>query len=203
MKPRDNPFATERVSKLRYRIDGTYGDIVERLDELGRRAALIGRHGNGKTTFLDGLERHLVDTGHKVERVFVNSANPRVPLSFWSTDLNDKYVLLDGKERLSFVAWSRFKRACRAARGVVIVEHNRGAWPVLYECSTSIALFEELVDELVQTTDRGMVEEKLTKSSLSSLFDKHGGNVRDCLRELYDRFAEIEVVSQVEPSHVR
>ncbi len=67
MLARDNPFAVQRVLTIRYRfLDGSWGDLLERLAALGFRAALVGPHGHGKTTLLEDLGARLDGRGFRV-----------------------------------------------------------------------------------------------------------------------------------------
>lgn len=187
MKPRDNPFSIERVSKIRYRLDGTYSALVEKLHALGSRAAIVGQHGNGKTTLVEDFERHLSASGFTVKRLLVNQAFRFIPWSFWTSKTKGVYVLLDGKERLPWFLWLAFQYKCRDAAGIVIVEHQRGRWPVLYECKTTLSLFEKLIDQMLSADEK----RRLPAGFAKKLFAKHKGNVRDCMRELYDHYAEL------------
>lgn len=60
-----------------------------------------------------------------------------------------------------------------------------GLLPTLYEHRTSTELLTDLVAELIGTEARPCHHE------LARLFEAHGGNVRECLRELYDRWADL------------
>ena len=68
-----------------------------------------------------------------------------------------------------------FLRKARRARGLVITSHRCGLLPTLVECETSAPLLREIVE----TLHPGQPEVDL-------LFDRHRGNVREALRELYD-----------------
>jgi hypothetical protein len=49
------------------------------------------------------------------------------------------------------------------------------------EIETSVALLEELVHELTG--------QWLPEGEAAAMFCRHHGNIRECLRELYDRWA--------------
>jgi hypothetical protein len=60
MRARDNPFRTERMLEVRYRLEGIgWEELLRRFEKLGYRAALIGPHGSGKTTLIESLEPRL------------------------------------------------------------------------------------------------------------------------------------------------
>ena len=92
-------------------------------------------------------------------------------------------VFVDGAEQLGPLAWWRFRRIVRQATGLVITSHRSGRLPTLIECRTSPTLLRELVTELAPDDI-----EKL-EPRLDDLFERHKGNLRSCLRELYDRYA--------------
>jgi hypothetical protein len=85
---------------------------------------------------------------------------------------------LDGAEQLGRVGWWSFLRKARRARGLVITSHRAGLLPTLVECETSAPLLREIVECLHPG-----------RPAIDLLFDRHGGNVREALRELYDLHA--------------
>ncbi len=68
----------------------------------------------------------------------------------------------------------------RRAGGLVITSHRPGLLPTLYECETSPELLAGIVEELAG--------EELDSEEVLA---RHRGNIRDALRELYDRWAGI------------
>jgi hypothetical protein len=189
MKARENPFQTDAVQAVRYRLrDRTWGELLEQLKGLGYRAAIVGPHGAGKTTLLDELEPRLAALGFSVIRLRLDRETSRFERAYlrWLFDnLSERDLLLfDGAEQMSRLAWQRFKRRTERAAGLVITSHRSGRLPTLIECSTSSELLREIVRELIgeQAEARCGVTEKLHA--------KHGGNLRDALREMYDMYSE-------------
>ena len=191
MRARDNPFRTERVLRARYRLaSGTWDDLLGRLDALGRRAAIVGPHGSGKTTLLEDLAPRLRARGTAIRELRLDAEAPqfapgaldRLVASLGPRDV----ILLDGAEQLGWIAWSRFERRARAAAGLVVTSHRPGLLPTLLETSTTPALLDGLVEEILG----GLPAE--IASITPALFEKHGGNLRDALRELYDHCAATE-----------
>jgi hypothetical protein len=188
MKAKDNPFAVERVHAIRYRPPNTTFDrLLARLHELNYRAAITGPEGSGKTTLLEDLGHTFREKGIRTKVVFVNDTS-----SFDSpscrrllADLSrDQIVLLDGADLIRRSDWSLLKRhTITHAYGLVITSHRRGLLPTLIECSTSLALLKEIVAEL-QPHGRPLAAE-----FLDNLYERHQGNLRHCLRELYDFYA--------------
>jgi energy-coupling factor transporter ATP-binding protein EcfA2 len=188
MKARDNPFAVERVGAIRYHpVNTTFGQILARLHELNYRAAITGPEGSGKTTLLEDLERMLREKGIKTNLVFVNDTShfdSPACRRLLSELTRDQIVLLDGADLIRRADWSLLKRhTITHAYGLVITSHQRGLLPTLIECPTSAALLKDIVNELLP---QGRTIEP---EFLDGLYKRHAGNLRACLRELYDRYA--------------
>jgi hypothetical protein len=188
MRARDNPFSVDRVQAIRYRLlNTTFDQMLARLHELNYRAAIVGPDGSGKTTLLEDLQKPLQKKGIKTRLVFVNDTlhldGPACRRLL--ADLRrDQIVLLDGADLLRRSDWSLLKRhTITHAYGLVITSHRRGLLPTLIECATSPALLREIAFEL-QPQGRPLAAE-----FLDHLYERHQGNLRDCLRELYDRYA--------------
>ena len=188
MRARDNPFAMDRVHAIRYRPQGTtFNGLLAHLRELDYRAAIIGPDGSGKTTLLEDLERALAEQGIKTRMVFVNDTFPLSDPTcrrLLSELTRDELVLLDGADLVPRSGWSLLKRhTITHAYGLVITSHRPGLLPTLIECTTSPSLLHDIAREL-QPPDR-----PIPTRSLESLFHRHQGNIRACLRELYDLHA--------------
>jgi len=175
----DNPFAAERIDALGLRPVGwTWSGLLERLERLDYRGAVIGPHGTGKTTLLGELGRRLGP--HRSVHVRIPADDLRVAARLPALDTTDRIVLLDGSERLTAVAWWRLRLAWRHAAGLVITAHAPGRLPTLVEMRTDPALLRELVAELApRDVDR-------IGAALDGLFERHRGDIRSCLRALYD-----------------
>ncbi len=187
MKARDNPFSTDRVLRVRYRLrDTTWPELFSKLEALNHRAAIVGPEGAGKTTLLEDIEPHLVERGFRVKHLRLDDLQPSfdgVFLARFCRDLSRRDVILfDGAEQLGFLAWQMFKRRTRVAGGLIITSHRPGLLPTLIHCRTNPQLLGELIDtlrgDLALTCDR------------EALFNRHEGNIRHALRELYDHCAE-------------
>ncbi|HVR84286.1 MAG TPA: hypothetical protein VMU54_08245 [Planctomycetota bacterium] len=188
MRARDNPFRSDRVLSVRYRLEcGTWEELLERFDALGRRAAIVGPQGSGKSTLLEDLAPHFRDRGGSVCPLRLDAGLPRFEKEFlhdFLASLTPRSVIFfDGAEQLGRMAWSRFERRSRMAGGLLVTLHRPGRLPTLLETRTSPELFDSLVRQILG--DRaGEV-----RSLMPRLYEKHGGNLRDALRELYDHYA--------------
>jgi hypothetical protein len=189
MKARDNPFAVERVQAVRYRPLGTtLAGILTRLAELNYRAAVIGPEGSGKTTLLEDLQRAFEARGVPTKLLFVNDAAPLASAEcrrFLSALTRAEMVLLDGADLVRRSCWSLIKRhTITHAAGLVVASHRPGLLPTLIDCRTTPALLQEIVRDL-QPPDR-----PVPLDLLADLYTRYHGNLRACLRDLYDLYAE-------------
>lgn len=177
MRARDNPFASDRVERLRYRLpEGlTWDALLERLADLRHRAALVGPHGHGKTTLLEELAPRLTARGFRVRTVTLRQEERRVDWKRLRGLGADEVLFLDGAELLGRLAWLRVRLFCRRAGGLIVTSHRPGLLPTLLECDTTPELLAGLVRELTG-------EELET----GELFVRHGGNLRLVFWEMYD-----------------
>lgn len=177
MLARENPFASWRVERIRYRPQGVGWDaIMSRLESLRYRAAIVGPDGSGKTTLLEDLAARLSGR-FRVRLIIRDNADemPAVPTAFSPGEV----VLLDGGDRLSWAGWNCLRWRARRGAGLIVTSHRDGLLPTLIETRTSFELLRELVRELTAEPP----------DDLEALFLRHRGNVRDVLRTLYDRRA--------------
>ncbi len=185
VRPAENPFASHRVESLSYRMDDLrWPDLMQRLDKLGGRAAIVGPKGSGKTTLLEEMSRNFPQSIAWI-RIPGSSANPWsvVQQQLPNGGASGHAVLIDGAEQLSAFAWRRFVWRVRHSNYLVATLHKPGRLPTLIECRTAPALLRELVDELAPQQLR------IPERRLDKLFEHHGGNLRLCFRELYDVYA--------------
>ena len=190
MRARDNPFRTDCVLSVRYRLaEGTFDDLLARFEAMGRRAAIVGPKGTGKTTLLEDLAPRLRDRGFTVRELRLDEEHPGFEGSFLREFLRSlggrDVILFDGAEQLGRFAWYRFERATRAAGGLLVTTHHEGRLPSLIQTTTTPELLDRLVEEILGS--RASEVRSLTRG----LFEKHRGNLRDALRELYDHYALI------------
>ena len=184
LRARDNPFAVQRVLAIRYRLAGvTWEEMLERLAALRFRAAIVGPRGHGKTTLLEDLGERLVQRGFRVRTATLRRGERRLgpgreAALFREPDPAD-LLLVDGAEQLDRLSWWRLRRRSRAAAGLIVTSHHPGLLPTLYECATTPELLAGIVADLGDAVEEGSEE----------LFARHGGDLRQALRELYDRRA--------------
>lgn len=188
MRARDNPFSTARLSQIRYRFQGkTWDEFLGRLQQLQYRGAIVGPEGTGKTTLLEDLEPKLRDLGLAPVRLRLTQEAPRfspVMQQMIDSRITDRHILLfDGSEQMGWLAWKKFLWRTSEAGGLIITRHRAGRLPTAHHCTTSPELLAEIARELLE----GGAE--LTPDQVRELFRRSRGNLRNALRDLYDRFA--------------
>jgi hypothetical protein len=193
MRACDNPFRVQRLAGLAYRLEGTTWEaLLARWDALGRRAALVGPEGRGKSTLLAELGERLVErngvrlravTLRRGERRLANAERARLVDGLEARDL----LLVDGAQELAAGEWWRLREASRAAGGLLVTSHRAGLLPTLHECRTTPELLGDLLGELLQEQPR---DEAIAKvAAAGTLFARHRGNLRDALLAAYDACA--------------
>ncbi len=179
MRPRDNPFRSERLDHGPYRLHGTtWPALLARLLAHPGPTSVVGPHGAGKTRLLHELSARLQAQGVPTLLLRLDrEARPAAPEP-------GVVVLVDGLERQP--PWRRWWWAgwWRGARAVVVARHVRGREPVLYECRPDFALARALVDDLTAARASGPAVGDL---ELRALLQAHPGDLRTVLRALYDR----------------
>ncbi len=191
---RDNPFCVRRVLGLRYRLDNDgWRRLLDRFESLDRRAALVGPEGSGKTTLLEDLEERLAAEGWTFLSLRLSRDRRRLSEDEWArlaTTTGDTLVTVDGVEQLRWWQRRRLERLSQQAGGLLVTSHQPGRLPTLHQHRTSPELLEMLVAELVGSETAASLEPELVR-----LFADHDGNLRDCLRSLYDLWSEPKLLS--------
>lgn len=188
MRPVDNPFRAECLQDISYIFqDGGMAAFFRRLHSVGERAAIVGARGTGKTTLLNSIDAAFAENGRATCRIFVNEGNRHEVVgdikSLLEKVRTDEVVLLDGAEQLSWWQWKRFLFYSRHAAGLLITCHHAGRLPCILQTTGSPELLDELVNML---TGR---EVRVTDVFSTVLYQKHEGNIREALRELYDIYS--------------
>ena len=187
MRARDNPYRVERLEQLTYRFStGGWEEILATLRRHRYRGAVVGPHGSGKTTLIEELRDRLIAQGIPVALLNLNEQtrgrNQQLADDWLRETPADTILILDGAEQLNAWRWRRFERRTRAHRGLIITTHAPGRMPTLYGCESSPQIFESLLSELSQ-------DAQPNPQTVATLFQEHHGNIRECLRALYDECA--------------
>jgi hypothetical protein len=190
MKARENPFSTDRVLRVRYQLlHDDWPGLLARLDRLDYRAAIVGPHGAGKTTLLEDLQERLEARGLPILWLRLDADHPafeRRALDAAFARVTPQHVIcLDGAEQLTPFAWLRFKRRARGVRGLIITSHRAGLLPTLIDCTTTAELLDDIIRRLAPAAAGDAAP------SARQLFQKHHGDLRLALREMYDWYAAV------------
>jgi len=183
VRPADNPFAVHRLDSLRFRPQGTsWPELLARLEALSCRAAIVGPEGSGKTALLEQLGDRMGIPARTVRLGAVSRAEvTTAALDAAGHAAADGAVLLvDSGELLGPAAWRRLRRRARSTRGLVATVHRPGRLPTLVTCRTSPELLRDLVRDLAPD----LVDPLAPR--LHALYERHRGNLRACLLDLYD-----------------
>jgi hypothetical protein len=201
MRARDNPFATARVHRIRYRLpDGmTWDELLARLESMDWRGAIVGPEGAGKTTLLEDFEPTLRARGFEVVWLRLTQEKPRLSSATLAELVSlhaGQVILFDGAEQVSRWAWWGFLRLARRAGGLLITSHRAGLLPTLLECGTTPELLAGIAADLLDEVP------EVHRAEASRLHRKHRGNLREALREMYDLWSDPARDSRVSPPPV-
>lgn len=192
--PVSNPFATRftrpgRIAPLDgmgERID--VDELVERLRGLGGTAAIVGPHGSGKSTLLVHLAAAIERRGERAPRVRLHSW--RDAPAAWTAIRGSPAggtVCIDSWECIGLAARSVLRWAARMKGcGLLVTSHRGAGMPELVRCDTNAGLLRSIVHCL---PGHGWWHGSLIRDAdIEAAFANHGGNLRESLYELYDRF---------------
>ena len=192
MNALNNPFATDRVERvLAFKPEWagtTWKEIELRWQSLNRRATLTGRHGSGKTTFLDVWGKRLSKDGHEVVSLFLNRESRSLTPADWLALENcaGKTILLDGEEQLNWRARRKFYRLTQPAKGILVTRHSNGKRPNLLHLDPDLDLIHRCVRELSPDLYPQLAPQ------LPKLWKKHAGNLRHILLDCHDAVTDYQ-----------
>jgi hypothetical protein len=185
--PRDNPFCSEAVESLEFRLPAgmTWDHLLAKLANVNWIGSIVGAHGSGKTTLLERLAPRLEAHGLRPQFYRLNSESVQADKDHLLATVRElrapDVLLLDGAEQLSTRQWLPLRVAVDSLAGCVVTLHRTGRLPVLLQTETTPQLLAELVQQLAGAS--------LPYGETAALFGRHRGNLRECFRELYDRWA--------------
>lgn len=193
MNAHDNPFATARVeARLPFdpELVGTdWESVMRRWQVLGGRACVTGRHGAGKTTFLDAFAKRLPG---KVHRFFFTRERSRLSDDDRRRMAEAKGAvwLVDGDMHLRLLDRLEFHRATRQAAGWLSARHRAGRMPILLDLKPDPELALSLLGRIDPGDSLGL------GSRLPERFHRCGGNLRELWLDCYDLLAGRETTAQ-------
>jgi GTPase SAR1 family protein len=158
--------------------------LMKRLEGLHWCASIVGGNGTGKTTLIEQLIPRLKARGFEPVVFRLQTESGMKEKDRLADKLREVkapgFILLDGAEQLSTRQWLPIRGAASEAAGFIVSVHRTSRLPVALELETSPKLLGALAE--------GLTGGKLPDGEAELLFHRHRGNIRDCLRELYDRW---------------
>ncbi len=190
-----NPFSTclIRPGAIAWIGNGDCGEgasnrfldrLLERFDRLGRVVAIVGPHGSGKSTLLTHLADRIRSRGSRVERVQI-----RERWDIWRCcrailTAGEATVLVDGWECLGGPGRLLRWLARMVGARLIVTQHQVDRTAVLHRCRPTPRLFRRVVEQLLGgQAGAGM---QTDHDTLREVYDRHHGNIREALFELYD-----------------
>ena len=187
MIARLNPFRVERIESLQFRFDeGDLDEFITKLSGHRYRGAIVGPHGTGKTTLMlelcAALKQRESDCSYLRLSDQGRRCNQRRLTDWLEATSTQSILLLDSAGQLNWWDWKKFQIRTRAYRGLIITTHHAGRLPTLINCRSSIQQLSELVEELAPASN-------ISPDRIAAIHHRHQGNLRECLRMLYDESA--------------
>lgn len=191
---RSNPFATRFTRPgVLPPLDATgapvrVDEVLRRLRGIGRAAAVVGPHGSGKSTLLARLADAIDADGGVAIRLRLRDRGDRGPvLAAVLRARPGAVVVLDGWETAGplvalIVRTVARLRGCR----LVVTAHGAVGLPVLVRCRTTAALLAAIVDRLPGRD--AWYGRLIHPADVAEAFAGHGGDIRESLFALYDRY---------------
>ncbi len=170
--------------------------LLDRLHGLGGTAAIVGPHGSGKSTLLTHLAAALERQGGRAPRIRLHSwpDAAAVWMALWRARPGDT-ICIDSWECTGRLFGTLLRVVARSTgRCLLVTSHRRSGFPEVARCTTSPALLQSIVGGL---PDHELWLGSLVRvTDIDEAFAHHGGNLRESLYELYDRFEA--AASQIE-----
>lgn len=193
MRPAGNPFATRHVRPgalpFLFPAGASLAGLLDRLRQQGWWGQIVGPHGSGKSTLTAALVAALPGHGLRPVATDLHTDRRRLPPDLWD-DLAaagpDAVLVIDGFEQLGFWARRAVRAACRrAGAGLLVTAHRPVGLPDLRHTHVTPELAGRVVSALLAGRDWWPAG-----TDLAALLSARGGNLRDVLFDLYDRFEE-------------
>ena len=165
--------------------------MLDRLRGLGGTAAIVGPHGSGKSTLLTHLAAALERHGRKAPRIRLHSWTDAtmVWMAIRQTGPGDT-ICIDSWECTGWLVGSLLRMVAHATgRCLLVTSHRAAGFPELARCTTSPVLLRSIVERL--PNHAVWCGRLISVADIREAFANHGGNLRESLYELYDRFEAV------------
>ncbi len=182
-----NPFSTRftRPNAMPFLLspEQELESILEAFRAGGHRGQIMGPHGCGKTTMTYALQRRLQNEFPSVRRITIRNSRTVETIEHVAAESDPQLLVIDGLERVPAIQRWLLTRTCRRqGKGLLVTTHKRlRHLPVICFLQPRPAMFLKIVEHL--EPGAGFQEEFLER-----IFVQAGGNIREALMQLYDRF---------------
>ena len=182
MRASENPFRSEAVARLRYRMPGPELEaLAARVAKSMPYSCLLGPEGTGKTTLMEDLEPLLEKQGLRIHwlRLTTESSKHerRAVLDALARANQKDCFLFDGGEILGAIHWWQIKRLLRKnACHMIATLHRSRNLPTLHQTLPDWELTKSMVKELCADD-----LEQVARCA----FEASHGNVREVFRACY------------------
>lgn len=184
-----NPFSTRFVRPGAQPFlypPGWNGDRVTQLLRNNQwRGEIVGPHGSGKSTLIHDIIPCLRQQDRRVIHVTLSSDNNRCAeseLAYESWDRSTQLVI-DGYEQLGWWQRWRIQRKCRrAGSGLLITAHRPMGLPTIWTAEPELKTVQQLVSDLLGNSTGVKIGDDVVRDR----YQRHGGNIRELLFDLYD-----------------
>ncbi|MHB8899315.1 MAG: hypothetical protein ACYC6Y_11260 [Thermoguttaceae bacterium] len=195
----ENPFSTRFTRPGAMPFQPPAGQdlpiLAARFEALGRAGQIVGPHGSGKSTLLADLVRHWEESGQRVVVIELHDGQRRLPVCLprlLQGDRPPSVIAVDGYEQLGLLARGSLRRFCGRHRiGLIVTAHRSMGIPDLARCAPGLDCVRGLVRDLVAGKEGRITDDRIRDS-----FDRHEGNVREVLFELYDLYEDTAAPSR-------
>jgi energy-coupling factor transporter ATP-binding protein EcfA2 len=185
-----NPFCSRfvRPGALPYLFPAgaSANQLVERLRMTAGWGQIIGPYGTGKSTLLATLVAALKEAQTSTVLVTLHDDQSALPETIHAASVAGGILAVDGFEKLS--GWRRFwlRRVCRrVGAGLLVTAQADVGLPTLWETEINEPIAWRIIARLTEGQDITM-----STNEIKSLLDRHHGNLREVLFELYDHYEE-------------
>lgn len=189
MKAHLNPFAPDHIQRqLPFDlalVDITWQALEQKWARLNYRAAVVGPHGSGKSTFLKTLAQRLRDD-HHVVTLFFRVGDTSLTQSDWEAVKKcdtTTILLVDGEGHLTLHERHRLRKAAKQAGRYLAARHRPSTLPTLLHLRANANLASQLLARLE------LPEQDELQKRLPLLLAKKNGNLREVWLSLYDEYA--------------
>ena len=198
-----NPFSASRIRPgaipFIFTTPKEWEHLLARIGACNYWGEIVGQHGTGKSTLLLQIGEHLKSCGQRARRFRASRRGWLATARQLSRHRESvDVVLLDEFDSLPWIGRRQVVSLLRRNRaGLILSSHRTHGLPTLLRTSTNTRLARHVVESLLSQREH-LQEAELkstyrppTEECLTALLDKHDGNMREVLFDLYDQFEAI------------